>query len=137
MSLTRWLRSAAIARSFAIWLTGNRTDLTTVFSPYFNASGLLGRLIFLFSSIVFAIKLVFLPSPALCPARGTFYRLRAKGAEFGGYLCVMAISVYRRAVKSKNICLTSSHCTFQRSLIRVAILSIFAAVSFVGRSGLR
>lgn len=46
MSLTRWPRSAAIARSRASSLIGSLTDITTVFSPYFNASGRLGRLTF-------------------------------------------------------------------------------------------
>lgn len=45
-SLTRWPRSAAIARSRAASLIGGLKDITTVFSPYFNASGRLGRLTF-------------------------------------------------------------------------------------------
>lgn len=71
------------------------------------------------------------------PRRRYICRLRTKGAGIGAYLCIMAISVYRRAVRSKNSCLISSHCSSQKSFIRLVILSIFPAISFVGCSGLR
>lgn len=58
MSLTRWPRSAAIVLSRASSLIGSLTDITMVFSPYFNASGRLGRLTFAGASVAVLLSFI-------------------------------------------------------------------------------